>query len=262
MKTNWRGLIADDEPVLRRHLSTLLADLWPELEIVAMAADGDDAWQHILDTAPDVAFLDIRMPGQGGLDLARRFEELERPPLVVFVTAFDQHAVAAFESEAVDYLLKPVEEERLTKAVERLRDRLAARNAGEDVGDMQRLRRLLSELLPQAGKGGDERLQWIKAGQGDHVHMLSVDDVDYFLAESKYTTIHSQGRDYLIRTSIAQLERQLDPNAFWRIHRACIVRVGRVARVERDFGRLFVVLQDDKRRLPVSRSRQNLFLQM
>lgn len=262
MLTTYRALIADDEPLLRRRLCTLLADVWPELEIVAVAADGDEAWQQIRDKAPDVAFLDIRMPGQDGLSLAKRFDELEHPPLVVFATAFDQHAVGAFENEAVDYLLKPIEEERLAKAVQRVRQRLVARHAGENVNDAQHLHRLLAQLLSATG-GEGESLKWIRASRRDSVHVLSVEDIDYFLAESKYTTVRSQKNDYLIRTSIVQLERKLDPNAFWRIHRGCIVRVDQVARVERNFsGRLFVVLKDSKGRLPVSRSYQEKFRQM
>lgn len=273
-----RALIADDEPLLRRHLHALLSDLWPELQIVAVASDGEEAWDLAIEHTPDVAFLDIRMPGMDGMELARKFRQLDNPPLVIFTTAFDQHAVEAFENEAIDYLLKPIEESRLEKAISRLQVRLQARQQGQPDIEMQKLQQMLSRLLPgmtagltaTAGVNTDDtgnvgetqRLKWIKASFRDALFMLDVNDVDFFQAEDKYTTVSSNAQEYLIRTSITTLEQQLDPEVFWRIHRGVIVRVAQISKVERDFaGHMSVTLKNNQI-LPVSRAFQNLFRQM
>jgi len=275
-----RALIADDEPLLRRHLHALLSDLWPELQIVAVASDGEEAWDLAIEHTPDVAFLDIRMPGMDGMELARKFRQLDAPPLVIFTTAFDQHAVEAFENEAIDYLLKPIEESRLEKAIARLQVRLQARQNGQPDTEMQKLQQMLTRLLPgmatglsataaasantedAVGAGESQRLKWIKASFRDALFMLDVNDVDFFQAEDKYTTVSSKGQEYLIRTSITTLEQQLDPEVFWRIHRGVIVRVAQISKVERDFaGHMSVTLKNNLV-LPVSRAFQNLFRQM
>ncbi len=273
-----RALIADDEPLLRRHLHALLSDLWPELQIVAVASDGEEAWDLAIEHTPDVAFLDIRMPGMDGMELARKFRQLDNPPLVIFTTAFDQHAVEAFENEAIDYLLKPIEESRLEKAISRLQVRLQARQQGQPDIEMQKLQQMLSRLIPgmtagltatavantdDTGNVGEtQRLKWIKASFRDALFMLDVNDVDFFQAEDKYTTVSSNAQEYLIRTSITTLEQQLDPEVFWRIHRGVIVRVAQISKVERDFaGHMSVTLKNNQI-LPVSRAFQNLFRQM
>lgn len=273
-----RALIADDEPLLRRHLHALLSDLWPELQIVAVASDGEEAWDLAIEHTPDVAFLDIRMPGMDGMELARKFRQLDNPPLVVFTTAFDQHAVEAFENEAIDYLLKPIEESRLEKAISRLQVRLQARQQGQPDIEMHKLQQMLSRLIPgmtagltatavantdDTGNVGEtQRLKWIKASFRDALFMLDVNDVDFFQAEDKYTTVSSNAQEYLIRTSITTLEQQLDPEVFWRIHRGVIVRVAQISKVERDFaGHMSVTLKNNQI-LPVSRAFQNLFRQM
>jgi len=266
MSLPYRALIADDEPVLRHHLNTLLADLWPELEIVDMASDGEQAWQQVQEQSPDLAFLDIRMPRLDGIALASRFGQLDKPPLVVFITAYDEHAVQAFENEAVDYLLKPIDEVRLEKTITRLQQRLAQRDAGQPGHQMRQLKQLLQQIIPGGVANQEEevpeRLKWIKASKRDCVHILPVAEVDCFQAESKYTTVCSQDQEYLIRTSIVQLEQQLDPDLFWRIHRNCIVRVDGVTKVERSFdGNVSVLLKEGKR-LAVSRRYQWRFRQM
>ena len=276
-----RALIADDEPLLRRHLQALLSDLWPELQIVAVACDGEEAWDLTIEHTPDVAFLDIRMPGMDGMTLARKFRQLDAAPLVIFTTAFDQHAVEAFDNEAIDYLLKPIEESRLEKAIARLQGRLQARQNGQPDVDMQKLQQMLTRLVPGLTFGSDttagtgteanadgvsaaepQRLKWIKASFRDALFMLDVNDVDYFQAEDKYTTVSCKEQEYLIRTSITTLEQQLDPDVFWRIHRGVIVRVAQISKVERDFaGHMSVTLKNGVE-LPVSRAFQNLFRQM
>ena len=275
-----RALIADDEPLLRRHLHALLSDLWPELQIVAVASDGEEAWDLAIERTPDVAFLDIRMPGMDGMELARKFRQLDNPPLVIFTTAFDQHAVEAFENEAIDYLLKPIEESRLEKAISRLQVRLQARQNGQPDTEMQKLQQMLTRLIPgmatglsatsavnahtedAIGVGESQRLKWIKASFRDALFMLDVNDVDFFQAEDKYTTVSSKEQEYLIRTSITTLEQQLDPEVFWRIHRGVIVRVAQISKVERDFAGHMSVTLKNSQVLPVSRAFQNLFRQM
>lgn len=261
------ALIADDEPLLRRHLQALLQDVWPELNIVALACDGEEAWELTLQHQPDIAFLDIRMPGQTGIELVQHFRQLPKAPLVVFTTAYDQHAVEAFENEAVDYLLKPLEESRLEKATQRLKQRL---QQPADGVDLQKIQHLLTQLMPTPSHALQDthhktptKLQWIKASQRDTVHLLDVQQVDYFLAEDKYTTVHSQGQEYLIRTPISTLEQQLDEELFWRVHRSCIVRVAQIGKVVRDeLGHMSLFLRQTNLELPVSRAYQHLFRQM
>ncbi|WKE64774.1 LytTR family DNA-binding domain-containing protein [Gallaecimonas kandeliae] len=268
MSQGYKALIADDEPLLRRHLAHLLGDVWPELEIVAQAADGEQAWQQVQQCQPDLVFLDIRMPALDGISLSKRFSSLDKMPLVVFTTAFEQHAVEAFENEAIDYLLKPIEDERLAVTIGRLKGRLAqARQSQEPDPRQQQLMSLLQTLLPGQAEEpqSSERLKWVRASKDGVVKMIDVDEVDYWLAEDKYTTVNTAEGNFLIKTSISQLETQLDGDQFWRIHRNCIVNVGRIHKVERDFsGHLFVYLKPGQgnRRLTVSRSYQQLFKQM
>ncbi len=264
-----RLLIADDEPLLRRHLQALLAEFWPEAQ-TTLAEDGSAALALCQQQRFDIAFLDIQMPGLDGLQLLRELRRLPAPPLVVFSTAYNQHAVSAFELEAVDYLLKPLEEARLQQCITRLKQRLSL--AQKPQADLLHLQQLLSQLLPPAAATAplseappaqsSEPLRWIKASQRDTVHLLDIADIDFFLAEDKYTTVDSAGQQYLIRTSIATLEQQLDPQLYWRIHRGCIVQVKSILKVERDeFGHMTLVLKNNPTELAVSRAYQNLFRQ-
>lgn len=268
-----RLLIADDEPLLRRHLQALLAEFWPEAH-TTLAEDGSVALTLCQQQQFDVAFLDIQMPGLDGLQLLRELRRLPAPPLVVFSTAYNQHAVSAFELEAVDYLLKPLEEARLQQCITRLQQRLSQQQKPQ--ANLLHLQQLLSQLLPAAAgtepvsaapeasttAPGTEPLRWIKASQRDTIHLLDIADIDFFLAEDKYTTVDSAGQQYLIRTSIATLEQQLDPQLYWRIHRGCIVRVKSILKVERDeFGHMTLVLKNNTTELAVSRAYQHLFRQ-
>ena len=268
-----RLLIADDEPLLRRHLQALLAEFWPEAQ-TTLAEDGAVALTLCQQQQFDVAFLDIQMPGLDGLQLLRELRRLPAPPLVVFSTAYNQHAVSAFELEAVDYLLKPLEEARLQQCITRLQQQLSQQQKPQ--ANLLHLQQLLSQLLPtaagtpplneapevKAANSETEPLRWIKASQRDTIHLLDIADIDFFLAEDKYTTVDSAGQQYLIRTSIATLEQQLDPQLYWRIHRGCIVRVKSILKVERDeFGHMTLVLKNNPTELAVSRAYQHLFRQ-
>ncbi len=249
-----RALIADDELNLAEHLKTMLSKLWPEVEMLPIAANGLEALRAIDDEAPEVAFLDIRMPGLTGLELAGRIEAKTH---VVFVTAYDQYAVEAFDRDAVDYLLKPVTEERLAKCVERLRRKL------RDADSPPQLTEMLAQIaraIPGAAAG---KLRWIRALKGEEVQQIAVDDVLYFQAADKYTCVITRAGESLIRTPLAELTSQLDADIFWQIHRGTLVNMNEVASTRRDLGgRVFVRLRDGSTELPVSRAYSHLFKQM
>jgi len=248
-----RALIADDEAHLAEHLRGRLAELWPGLDILPLASNGLEALRAIEDEEPDVAFLDIRMPGLTGLELARRIEPRTH---IVFVTAFDQYAVEAFDRDAVDYILKPVTDERLARAVERLRNKLEAAEKPPALDEM--LARLAAALPGSAG-----RLRWVRALKGDEVRQIAVDDVLYFQAQDKYTCVITREGEFLIRLALSELAAQLDPGVFWQVHRATIVNMNEVASTRRDMGgRAFLKLKDGKTELPVSRGYAGKFKQM
>ena len=249
-----RALIADDEPHLAEHLRTRLAAAWPELEVLPLAANGLEALRLVNDESPQVAFLDIRMPGLSGLDLAGRIEPRTH---LVFVTAYDEYAVEAFEREAVDYLLKPVTDERLARCIERLKRKLAA---AEQPAELAQVLSRLAQVLPGAARG---RLRWVRALKGEAVQQIAVDDVLYFQAADKYTCVVTREGESLIRTALAELAEQLDPEVFWQIHRSTLVNMNAVASTRRDLGgRVFVKLKDGHTELPVSRAYAHLFRQM
>jgi len=266
MSQPYKAVIADDEPLLRQYMQSLLTELWPELTIVALAANGEQAWQHIQQHQPDVVFLDIHMPVLDGISLAQRFSELSKAPLTTFVTAYDQHAIEAFEHQAVDYLLKPIEASRLEKTIERLKQQLTSRAelAELPANDHQaeQLQQLLTMLTGNSSTS-IEPLKWIKASKQGVLHLVPVAEVLYFLADSKYTSVVTSEAEYLIKTPIVALVEQLDADVFWKIHRNCIVNVNFIAQVERDFaGHMFVHLKNTKTKLSVSRNCQALFKQM
>jgi DNA-binding LytR/AlgR family response regulator len=249
-----RALIADDEANLAQHLAARLAALWPELEILPVAANGLEALRALDDDTPEVAFLDIRMPGLTGLEVARRADARTH---VVFVTAFDQYAVEAFESEAADYILKPVTDERLAACIARLKRKLAA---AERPPALDAVLAQLARALP-GGAGG--RLRWIRALVGEEVRQIPVDEVLYFRAADKYTCVITRAGESLIRTPLAELAQQLDGEVFWQIHRGTVVNMNEVAATRRDLGgRVYVKLRDGKTELAVSRAYAQRFRQM
>ena len=248
-----RALIADDEPALRAELRRLLADAWPELGIVASVGDGEAALEAIERLRPDVAFLDIRMPPPSGLDVARRAGP---DTAVVFVTAYDTHAVEAFERAAVDYLLKPVLGSRLAETVHRLKRRLAGDN--RDESDPRVLESLIRRLADTP-----EYLHWLRVGQGERVELVAVDDVCFFRSDRKYTAAVTRDREHLVRTPISELAARLDPGRFWRIHRGGIVNVAAIEAARRDLrGRYRLTLKDRPEVLRVSAAYGHLFRRM
>lgn len=245
------AVIAEDEPVLRRELRTRLAELWPELVISAEAADGLEATRALAAHAPDVLFLDIQMPGMTGLDVARLASGKAH---VVFVTAFDKYAVAAFERGAVDYVMKPFTSARLAETVARLKDRMQERPASLDG---------ILNLLAATARDGKEHLRWVTASQGNTTSIITVDEICYFRSDSKYTMVVTADREALIRRPIKELAEAVDPNVFWQIHRSTLVNINAVAGVTRDFrGHMSVKLRQRKETLPVSEQYMHLFKQM
>jgi DNA-binding LytR/AlgR family response regulator len=252
------ALIADDEPHLVRALQTQLASAWPELQIVATARNGIEAAELIAARQPDLAFLDIQMPGLTGLEVAQGIEGTTR---VVFVTAFDEYAVLAFEHAALDYVLKPVSAERLARTVARLKAALAEPPAPEPEPG---LRDALHRLLPAAAPVPPaQRLRWVRASQGELTHQVPVAEVLYFQSDDKYTVVRTASRELLIRTPIHELVAQLDPELFAQIHRSTIVNLDQLAGTRRDeASRLFVRLRGLDQELPVSRAYVPLFKAM
>jgi len=266
-----RALIADDEPHLALYLKKQLEELWPELEIVALARNGLEAAERIAALQPDLAFLDIQMPGLSGLEVAQGIEGTTR---VVFVTAYDEYAVQAFEHAALDYLLKPLKTERLARTLERLRAVPAAPAAAGEAGEplldeplpdermAQVLRRLMAQT-PEQGAAVAPRLRYVRAASGELMHQIPVEQVLYFQADDKYTVVQTATAEYLIRTPIVELAAQLDPDQFWQVHRSTLINLAHLAGTRRDeLSRLFVRIRGHQRELPVSRAYVHLFKAM
>ena len=265
------ALIADDEPHLAAHLQAQLRALWPELQLMGVARNGIEAAALITAHAPDIAFLDIKMPGLSGLEVAQGIEGVTR---VVFVTAYDEFAVQAFEQAALDYLLKPVTTERLARTVERLRRALSGAASGsasasgsaEAVADDARLANALQRLLPGAAaapSSSSRRLHYVRASQGELTQQIDVADVLFFRADDKYTCVQTARGEHLIRTPITELAAQLDPDVFCQVHRATLVNLRFVAGTRRDeLSRVFVRLHGHAAELAVSRAYVHLFKAM
>ncbi len=256
-----KALIADDEEGPREQLRAALLRLWPELEIVAASENGVDAWDDYLSHEPALCFLDIRMPGLSGLEVAKRMSELAKPPQVVFVTAYGDHALSAFEAGAVDYCVKPVEEARLAQALQRIRARLAMGStngvvAAGPAGSAADLQQMLRELLPAAKPSSRP----IQASLGREIKLIAPDEVIYFESDNRYTRVVYQGGEALIRTPLKELLTQLDAEQFWQLHRSVLVNSRCIASAVRvDENSMHITLKGRDEKLPVSRQFQSLF---
>ena len=257
--TRTTALIADDEPLLRERLRSHLARLWPELEIVADARNGREAVEMFDIHLPQVVFLDVHMPGLNGIDAAR---SIARRAQLVFVTAYEQYAVQAFEQGAIDYLVKPFDEQRLADTVQRLKERLA-QPAPADSSTLDTVIERLSNELRQRSAGSATHLQWIKASVGQSVRLIPVEQVAYLRADEKYTLVVWEGGEALIRKSIRELADELDPEKFAQVHRSVIVNLHQVSQVNRGPNETAEIqLKGRKEMLPVSRSFVHVFRQM
>ena len=245
-----KALIAEDERHLADDLQRRLQQLWPELQIVSIVHDGVAAAAALTEIKPDFAFLDIRMPGKTGLEAARSAPAGCR---VVFVTAYDEHAVQAFEQAAVDYLLKPVSDERLARCVERLKQHATA--APDDM--LQRLQRLLAEPAKP------EYLRWLRAQVGQAVRMVALEEVCCLQSADKYTLALTRDAELVLRTPLKDLIAQLDPQEFWQVHRGTVVNVRQIVSAHHDMlGKVTLTLRDRPEKIAVSRSYAHLFRQM
>jgi DNA-binding LytR/AlgR family response regulator len=241
MPQTCRAVIAEDEPILAAELRNVLAQAWPELAIVATAEDGFEALQLLEAHRPDVVFLDIQMPGLTGLEIARQASGRCH---VVFVTAYDEYAVAAFEAGAVDYVMKPLSATRITTTVERLKAKLATTVPA----NLDGILRALAEATARK-----QYLRWITATQGNDLRLITVDEILYVKADNKYTLVVTRERESLIRRTIKELADELDPQLFWQIHRGTLVNINAVAGITREVsGKLRVRLKDRPELLPVS----------
>jgi DNA-binding LytR/AlgR family response regulator len=255
-----RAIIADDERLMREQLRARLTEVWPELDIVAEAKNGEEAVAAVSQHAPDLAFLDIRMPGMTGIEAARAIGEACH---IVFITAYNEYAVDAFEHGAVDYVLKPAERERLELTVVRLKKRLGQRPS--DLGEL--LTKLAARLDADSGSApttsGGGKLQWIQASVGQQIKLIPVADVLFFTSDEKYTRVQTETFEALIRKPIKELVDELDPEKFWQIHRSTIVNADAISGVVRDFrGRQLVQVKGRPDKLEVSRNYTHLFKQM
>lgn len=258
------ALIAEDEPLLAASLKSELAALWPDLQLLPLQADGRSALDTALARLPDLCFLDIRMPALTGLEVAAALAEdwpEARPfPLLVFVTAYDQYAVQAFDAQAADYLVKPVQRERLAACVQRLQARLAARAPAPVAADLAPALAQLRALLGQAAPPPQPRLEVIQAQVGNLVHLVPVDQVLYFEAADKYVRVVTAEREHLIRLSLRELLPQLDPQVFWQVHRGTVVKARAITSARReDTGKVTLTLAGRPETLVASRLYAHLF---
>jgi DNA-binding LytR/AlgR family response regulator len=252
LSSNPTILIADDEEGPREQLRAALARLWPQGRIVASCVNGVDAWDEALEQEPQVCFLDIRMPGLTGLEVGQRLAQLQTPPQVVFVTAYNDHALAAFEAGAVDYLVKPLDDERLRRTLERVQQRLQPSSPAAPAPDLQAL---LQQLLPQK-----KAMRPIQASLGKEVKLIQPEDVIYFESDARYTRVVTAAEEALIRTPLKELLAQLDAELFWQVHRSVLVNSRHIASAVRiDENSMQLTLKGRTEKLPVSRQFQGLF---
>jgi DNA-binding LytR/AlgR family response regulator len=268
------ALIADDERLLREQLRARLAEVWPELEIAGEAKNGAEAVELVERLHPDLVFLDIRMPGMNGIEAARAIAQLPvdedgadddggkpwRGCEIVFITAYDQYAIEAFEQGVVDYVLKPAERERLQVTVDRVRRRLANHAAADEGPDARGMQGLLQKLAEKMNPGAVPRLRWIQATVGTSIQMIPVEDVLFFISDEKYTRVQTASIEALIRKPIKELIAELDAEMFWQVHRSTLVNARAIAGVTRDLrGRQLVAVRGHGEKLEVSRSYAGLF---
>lgn len=247
------ALIADDEDLPRAELRRMLAVAWPGLQIVAECEHGPAAVEAIDELAPDIAFLDIRMPGLSGLDVARAASGRCH---TVFTTAYDSHAVEAFNAGALDYLLKPIATDRLAQTVARLRQRLQSSAAAPEFdGLIEQLAAQLQQRGSGGSPGGTPRLKWVSASQGDTIKMFGIDEILFFQSDEKYTRVVTAVDEAHVRKPLREIADGLDPDAFWQVHRGVIVRATAIARAQRDeLGRVTLHLKGHAEKLAVSQA--------
>lgn len=244
------AIIAEDEPILRAEIRGTLQTLWPELRISAEANDGLEAIEAFDRYGPNILFLDIQMPGATGIEVARHASGKAH---VVFITAYDAYALSAFEQGAIDYILKPICEERVKVTIGRLRDRLR-----EPPADLHGL----AELLKSTVAGESRYLKWLSVPHGSELRVVATAEILYLRADNKYTTVHTRSSTFLLNSSLKEMQRKLDPAVFWQIHRSIIVNVGAIDTIYRSFrGSLEVKLKDRAELLPVSAAHTHLFKQ-
>jgi len=253
------ALIADDEDLPRAELRRMLATAWPELVVVAECEHGPAAVEAIDEHRPDIAFLDIRMPGLSGLDVARAASGRCH---IVFTTAYDSHAIAAFDAGAVDYLLKPIAAERLAQTVARLQERLQSAAGAPELGAL--VDRLAAQLQQrQPGGAGRTPLRWVSASVGDTIKMFGIDEILFFQSDEKYTRVVTASDEAHVRKPLREIAEGLDPDQFWQVHRGVIVRAAAIARAQRDdLGRVTLQLKNHAERLAVSQAYQWRFKPM
>ena len=268
-----RAVIADDERLMREQLRARLAEVWPELQIVGEARNGAEAVELTREHRPDLVFLDIRMPGMTDIEAARAIGQLQDDDddavegdgaawggcEIVFITAYDQYAIEAFEQGVVDYVLKPAERDRLRLTVERVKKRIASRASGEPA-DASGLQQLLQRLVTRMNPGATPKLKWIQAAVGTSIQMIPVDEVLFFVSDEKYMRVQTATVEALIRKPIKELLEELDAETFWQIHRRAIVNARMIAGVSRDLrGRQLVAVRGHPEKLAVRRSYAGLF---
>lgn len=255
MKT--KVLIAEDEPLMRERLIMQLTKLWPQAEIVMVAENGNDAWDGYLEHEPDLVLLDIRMPGLSGIEVAQR---IGKNAQIIFITAYDQYAIDAFDAGAIDYLLKPVQEERLQKAIERVQDKL--RNVSQNAlhTTSHDLTSILKSLQAAAVTTKPEKMKWIKASVGKQIKLIDVDEVLFFQSDTKYTRVVLAEYEALLRTPLKDLLDGLDSDKFWQVHRSTVVNAKAIAAAERiDAERMQILVKGHSEKLLVSRNFTYLF---
>jgi DNA-binding LytR/AlgR family response regulator len=250
------AIIADDERLMREQLRARLTEVWPDLQVLAEAKNGEEAVAAVRDHCPDLAFLDIRMPGMTGIEAARHIGDACH---VVFITAYNEYAVDAFEHGAIDYVLKPAEPERLAITVARLKQRLGSKPS--DLGAL--LNQLSAKLDSAGGAARRSHQQWLQASVGQQLRLIPTVEILFFTSDEKYTRVQTESFEALIRKPIKELIDELDPEQFWQIHRGTIVNAKAIAGVTRDFrGRQLVLIKGHTEKLEVSRNYTHLFKQM